>query len=353
MRITFVFHGTESARYISGGYRMVYEYARRFSMRGHEVAIVSYCAEAGKKKCPVEPLRKMIHFTFGKIFPLWYKIPKDIKRITAFSNMDVPEADAVIATSVLTAEPVANFPKSKGEKYYFIQDFENWDGVSAEKVYETYKLGMNNIVIADWLKEKLKKHGANSLLVPNAIDCEFYKIIMPIELRKQHSIAMLFHKAPHKGSNYGLEAIYKLKKLYPDMEARLFGVPDKPLNLPDWITYTKKATPVQVRDIYNKSAIFICPSINEGFGLTGAEAMACGCAYVSTDYGGQKEYSREGVNVLLSKPKDVDGMVDNVKKLFNDNNLRIKMAQDGRAEVKNRDWQKSVEMFETILSKDI
>lgn len=349
MRITFVFAGTGSARRISGGYRVVYEYANRFVERGHQVNIVSYCETAGKQKCPIEPLRKLIHLIMGRIFPRWFVFSPKIRRVTAFRVKEVPDADVVIATALPTAMPVSQFPMSKGKKCYLIQDFENWEGRTDEEVYATYQLGMKNLVIAKWLMDKVASAGAKSILIPNAIDCNTYRLEIPIAQRNPHSAAMLYHEAPHKGAKYGIEVIMQLKKLYPNMTACLYGVPKRPVSLPAWIRYVQKATSEQVKDIYNQSAVYICPSINEGFGLPGAEAMACGCAYVSSDYGGQREYTEENKNVLLSPPGNVDEMVRNVRMFFDDSQKRIQFAENGYRSIQQRTWEKSLDLFEKCL----
>ena len=141
----------------------------------------------------------------------------------------------------------------------------------------------------------------------------------------------------------------RLKELYPDLQAILFGTPARPNNLPDWIQYVQNATQNQLRKIYNQSLIYLCPSIKEGFGLTGAEAMACGAAYVASDYGGVHEYTEEGRNVLLSKPRDVEGLVRNVADLLNHESKRLMLAENGYRDIKILDWNKAVERFEQVI----
>lgn len=50
---------------------------------------------------------------------------------------------------------------------------------------------------------------------------------------------MLYHNSEHKGTKYGIEALNRLKELYPDLQAILFGTPARPNNLPDWIQYVQ------------------------------------------------------------------------------------------------------------------
>lgn len=113
--------------------------------------------------------------------------------------------------------------------------------------------------------------------------------------------------------------------------------------------YTQNATETELRKIYNQSTIYMCPSVAESFGLTGAEAMACGAAYVASDYGGVHEYAEDGRNVLLSAPRDVDGLVNHVSYLFDHPEERIQLAETGYQDIHQLDWEKSLDMFEKIL----
>ena len=90
--------------------------------------------------------------------------------------------------------------------------------------------------------------------------------------------------------------------------------------------------------------------MNEGYGLTGLEAMACGTALVSTSYKGVLEYASDGMNALLSPVKDVNGLVRNVQRLFDDDDLRIRIARNGVESVrKNLNWEKAVDKFESVI----
>ena len=77
--------------------------------------------------------------------------------------------------------------------------------------------------------------------------------------------------------------------------------------------------------------------------------MACGAAYVASDYGGVHEYTTDGRNVLLSAPKDVDGLVEHVAYLFDHDDKRIALAKQGYEDIQRLDWNKSVDKFENVM----
>lgn len=357
MKINFVF--PDVPRKISGGLKIVFEYANRLVERGYDVGIVFDCAvgiHQNRKFVPV-CVKNILYPFFVKYYPRWIRVNPKVRKIcskTGINNKEVPDGDVVIATAVKTAAPVAKLSASKGRKMYFIQGFENWTSEwTEERVKKTYHLGLTNIVVAKWLENILKKDEASCVLIPNGIDFNVFNIDKPIRSRNKHTISMLYHIQPLKGSKYGIQALIKLKRRYPDLQAHLFGVPPRPEDLPDWIFYTRNATQEQLRRIYNWSLIYLYPSIAESFGLTGAEAMACGAAYVASDYGGVHEYAKDNRNVLLSSPKDVDELVQHVSYLFDHDKQRIRLAENGYKDIQNFGWEKSLDKFEKVLQSKI
>lgn len=87
-------------------------------------------------------------------------------------------------------------------------------------------------------------------------------------------------------------------------------------------------------DLYAKALIFCLPSLGEGFGLVLLEAMASGCAIVSTiplDY--------EGLKVA---PHDVKGLKDAIESLIKNRKIAKIMGRENRKKAKEYDWEKFI-----------
>lgn len=351
MKINFVLPGPSV--FPIGGYKMVFEYANRLSERGYQVNIIFNCSPGVKNHPNIPAIIKFLYCHIGVwYFPRWFTLHKEVRKICAYKDLvdaDIPDADFICATAISTVESVMKVGLNKGKKLYFIQDFESWGKWTPNAVTQTYHLGMKNIVIAKWLEKIVHDSGADCVLIPNGIDFNVFFVDNPIELRQGYTVSMLYNKSEYKGAVYGIEALKKLRKKYPNLKATLFGIPKRPADLPEWIQYVRNATQTQLHQIYNQSKIYLCPSLKEGFGLTGAEAMACGAAYVASDYGGVHEYATDGRNVLLSAPKDVDGLVEHISYLFDHDDKRIKLAQHGYEDIQRMDWNKSVDKFEEVM----
>ncbi len=79
---------------------------------------------------------------------------------------------------------------------------------------------------------------------------------------------------------------------------------------------------------YNRCDIFVLPSRMEGFPLPPLEAMACGCAVVSTQCGGVVEYACDGVNCLLAPTRDPVALGRALERLIHDAALRERLSRE-------------------------
>jgi len=335
-----------------GGYKIVYEYANRLSCIGDEVSILYLNDELPQRKhVPIRLMKAYVGIVSRKS-PVWYKLNKSVKLISATARTwerDLGTQDIYITTAAETAEPVANlFPNSK--KAYFIQDYETFSVDEAE-LRRTYSMDYQNIVVSRWLKELVDKYSLlPSKLISNPLDLSIYTVISNPSSRNKHTLGLLYHNSERKGLEYSFKAIDKLKRIYPDLKVYMFGT-QKLDFLPDYFIYTRSASQRETVDIYNSIQVFMCSTISEGFGLTGMEAMACGAALASTDYLGVREYAKNGINALLSPVRDVDTMVANVCKLFEDDSLRQNIVSNGVQSLKSRDWSKAVNGMHSILEE--
>ena len=195
------------AKYPVGGIKVVYEYANFLAKKGHVVYLYILKGKTlDKIKLPSSLKNGLVKLIIANRKVNWFSFERNVHRVSinSIANDEIKKADIIIATSVETACPVAELDASKGKKLYLIQDFENWN-LSDEEVYNTYKLGMTNIVVAGWLKTIVDKYSEQpSILISNSINTNVFKVLNPPESRYLHSIVFHYRKAPHKGAKYAL-----------------------------------------------------------------------------------------------------------------------------------------------------
>jgi glycosyltransferase involved in cell wall biosynthesis len=338
-----------------GGFKIVYEYANRLAERGHKINLIhpSYTF----KDTLLKNTKYMLRYYQRKIDKSynpdsWFSLDPKVNSlwVREISNDNIPDADVLIATAWRTAACSEKLDNSKGEKFYFIQHYETWNGTESE-VNETWKMPFKKIVIAGWLKEIAGSMGEQTYYVPNAFDFTEFGMDVKPEKRDGKKVMMLYNNLEFKGSKFGLKAFEKLKEEFQELDIILFGVPKKPDSLPEWMKYYQTPDRKLLRKLYNEASVFISPSLAEGFPLPPAEAMMCGTALACTDIGGHREYAIENKTAVLFQPKDSDEIVKALRKLFSDNALRIRLAYAGNDFIRQFTWKRSVDDFENILKK--
>jgi glycosyltransferase involved in cell wall biosynthesis len=338
----------------SGGSKVVFQYANYLAESlGHTVTIYFDAVNLLYKYKLPNKIQRIGARILVYVRPRWFKLHPSIKKKALFeiNNQTVMDGDIIIATGVPTAFPIAALDVSKGKKYYFIQGYENWVR-SDEYVCSTYRLGMKNIVIAKWLAEIVNKEtGIYPEYVGNGIDTDIFRVNNELDKRKKHTIAMQYRKEEIKGCDYAFKTIELLESKYRDLQVIVFSPDPKPSNLPKSCKYVCNASQKEVAQINNSVQVFICSSIEEGFGLPGLEAMACGCALVSTEYKGVLEYAQNKYNALLSPVKDSTAMKDNIEMLFEDESLRLRIANNALNTVKERSLKVAAENFARVLQE--
>ena len=106
-----------------------------------------------------------------------------------------------------------------------------------------------------------------------------------------------------------------------------------------------------MREIYNRAAIFLSNSFTEGFPLTPAEALFCGCALICTDIDGHKEFALDNDTALLVEVRNVEQMAQKIVELVADDNKRTTLASRGNIYIKRFVWDNSVEKMERVIHK--
>ncbi|MCP6718263.1 MAG: glycosyltransferase family 4 protein [Patescibacteria group bacterium] len=357
MRIIFLLKNTA----VSGGVRVVFEHANRLHNRGHEVCIIY----------PIVPLSissrkwgfdfysfkrlygKIKNSVLNSIRPnsvKWFPLKAKLLKVPTFNERYIPQADVVIATRWETAYEVSKYHQDKGEKFYFIQHYEIWCGPE-NKVNATYtQLGLRNIVVSNWIKEILKEKlkAKIEVVIPNGVNLEqFYPENMK---RKSDRIRILlpYRRVKWKGIEDGLAACKIAKQRYPTIQIVMFG-PEPKEKISSDIEFHKMPYGEKLRKIYNSSDIFVFPSHNEGFGLPPMEAMACKCAVVATEVGGVPDYTIPGKTALVSKPKDVKAMSENIIRLIENPKERKKIAENGYDFIQDFGWDCSTDKLEKVF----
>lgn len=181
----------------------------------------------------------------------------------------------------------------------------------------------------------------------------------PVEgLADQQFIMYVGRAAPHKNLSRLLDAFAKLKANHPNLQLVLAGKHDglydliaqevAHKNLQE-VVFTNHLTEGQLRWLYENCAAYVFPSLSEGFGLPGLEAMAHGAPVVSSNATCLPEVYGEAAHYF--DPLDVSAMRSAINDVLTDKNLRLELIKKGQEQVKKYSWQRTAEQTLAVYER--
>jgi len=355
MKITFVLPGIG----LSGGVKAVFEFANYLQKRGHTVFVVyslipiKFGAKWYNFRFLASALLHVIRDFRRSDYLDWFDLKANLIKVPTLQENWIPNADIIVATWWETAYWVSKYSKQKGKKFYLAQHYETWGGPK-KKVDNSYKLGLRIIVNSTWLKNILENEvgvKVESLIFHSPDREQFYS---ESKRRSDNTIRILmpYRRENWKGSEDGIKVFKIVKEKFPYAQLIMFG-PELKSEIPICTKYHKRPSNSQLRRLYNSCDIFIFPSWYEGFGMPPMEAMACRLAVVTTNVGAVPDYAIPGKTALVSPPRDIKKMAQNVIKLIENKDLREEIAQNGCDYIKQFTWGKATEQLEEVFKKYI
>ncbi|WP_198135994.1 glycosyltransferase family 4 protein [Roseiflexus castenholzii] len=171
----------------------------------------------------------------------------------------------------------------------------------------------------------------------------------PVRISKRkRRILFVSRLFPRKGAHYLLEALAGLPLDGweitiagdgPMLEALQAQAQHLGLSV-DWRGFIKGAP---LDELYASSAIFVFPSTNDNFPVVLLEALAGGCAVITTNISGMPEVV--GDAGILVPPQDVPALRDAIRRLMNDDDLRADLSARARARIAHFAWDNVIRRY--------
>ena len=167
-------------------------------------------------------------------------------------------------------------------------------------------------------------------MVPNAIDPETFVPGPRLEARPISVLAMVSDQ-PVKRTDLVCE-VFSLLGDAPTGQLVTFGAGPRPADLPEAVVHVRAPDRRRLAHLYASSRVFLSTSDSEGFGLPVAEALACGCAVVSTDTGGVRSVA--GDSALYAPVGDAAALAERCREALSDLAAATVRAGSGAARVR-------------------
>lgn len=182
------------------------------------------------------------------------------------------------------------------------------------------------------------------------------------ELTDKQFIMYLGRPTPHKNLRRLIKAYAILKEKQPELHLVLVGKEDsnyrrharfvKKHDIPD-VHFTGFVPDGQLRWLYEHCAAYVFPSLSEGFGLPGLEAMACGAPVVSSEATCLPEVYGEAAEYF--DPYDIEFMCDAIWAVLTKEDLRKRLIAAGKKQIAKYSWKRMAEqtlgVYKTVLGE--
>jgi N-acetyl-alpha-D-glucosaminyl L-malate synthase BshA len=179
------------------------------------------------------------------------------------------------------------------------------------------------------------------VVIPNFLDCDFHRRAPDPALRARFGapgdklVIHISNLRPVKQVDAVVRIFARIRERLP---ARLLIVGEGPelgraeqltneLGVAGQVELIGEAQ--DVTGLLSVSDLFLLPSLQESFGLSALEAMACGVPVVASNAGGLPEVVIDEVTGFLHPPAEVGQMAESAIRILSDPALHARMAAEG------------------------
>ena len=325
LHITYVMTWTG----VCGGSKIILEHANRLTKMGHTITLISH---------------------FPK--PNWFSLDEKVEFIQVpWENIlckSIPKCDLIVAT--YWREIYECIEQKIAPVIYFEQgDFHLFDLSKVdERLFKYIKKQLDTVkfvyTVSTFAKEKLQEiYNKESIVIPNAVDDKIF-YYEPHKKNKVITISIIgAEDSEFKKISNILEAIKIVKKEGYKIDLKWI-TPTAPVKSKEKAIVNPKQ--IVIGDTLRNSDIYICASMYESFCLPVLEAMTCGAAVITTNNGGNMDFIEDGYNALIIEKNNIEDIVNKLKMLIENENLRNTIAKNGVEKASQYSWNITMERIE-------
>jgi len=215
-------------------------------------------------------------------------------------------------------------------------------------------------------KQIKKRYGISPHVIYNGVDVGLFRPLAPVKSLKnklgigeeEKVVIYVGRLIGWKGIRYLVEAMkYTRKdvKLVIVGEGEERGFLEREVNgnnLLSRVVFAGSVPHQAIPRYYSLANVAVFPSVaDETFGISIAEAMACGVPVISTKVGGIPEVIEDGINGILVHPRDPEEIGERLNYLLSDHEMRRNLGKEGRRRIeKYFTWDQVVANLEEVLS---
>ena len=164
--------------------------------------------------------------------------------------------------------------------------------------------------------------------------------------------------SPHKNLSSLVAAFLLLRLHHPDLRLVFAGKKDANYaHMEDWtqkipnVIFTGRVSDGELRWLYENTAAYVFPSLSEGFGLPGLEAMTHGAPVVSSDATCLPEIY--GDAAMYFDPFNGNQQAEAINEVLTDKRVRDELIKKGKAQAAKYSWRKTAEQTLAVYQRTL
>jgi glycosyltransferase involved in cell wall biosynthesis len=171
------------------------------------------------------------------------------------------------------------------------------------------------------------------------------------ELKPKQFVLYVGNTMPHKNVRRIAEAVKIAQCKYPCIVLAVAGARDRyradlekavmDIGVSDGVRFLGPIPEDELPALYNAAAVFVFPSLYEGFGLPVLEAMACGTPVVTSNATSLPEVV--GDAAITVDPNSSEAIATAIQSVLEDPRLAAELSRKGVEQARGFNWKRSAE----------
>ncbi len=350
MKICFIL----SSLRLSGGVRVIIQYANRLVDRGHEISFILPKGTLDTDiAAEIDPNIKIFQ---SKSTLVTHMDSIRLGWLTWQMAWAVPRSDIIIATHTPTTAVslIAGKLLKRGKIVWTYFDYqEMFDNRPIEKWLLKHALRWHalTMTISEACVNELHTYSAGNV-VNIGLGLDTQSFFTRSQADRLHSepnskkkIMYVGDSRPRKGLADFLAAMQKVIAIKENLEMWIVSKEKLQVDSRVPLVFYYRPTDAELAGLYARCDLFVSSSWYEGFGLPPLEAMACGAPTVITDSRGIREFAVDGVNCLLVQPKNPDLLAEAILTILSRPELAEKFRKNGPETASSFSWDQATDRF--------
>ncbi|MDE3741473.1 glycosyltransferase family 4 protein [Maribacter polysaccharolyticus] len=234
-----------------------------------------------------------------------------------------------------------------------------WKGIDEriiDKEQQEYEQADYIAIASEFVRNSFIDKGVEEsklLKIPYGARLErFSKIGNPV--KGKFSVLWVGSISLRKGFMYALDAFNEFK--HPNKEFVVIGAMTTEVKLTldtrqvKNVVFKGNVPNTELINYYNKADVFLLPSIEDGFGMVMAEAMACGCPVIASTNTGSKELITNNKDGFIIPIRNQNAILESFQKLMDTPDLRTEMSENALVKVRSFEgWDTYGNNFRSLI----